>query len=212
MRYLLHTALLSTFMLSACDNQTEIQKVYEGQRDVCQSLAEGNIAQYIGGFSENEADKNAQLVTLFSDCMFTEGWAVATPAREGRDGPEVGVPNAIKPAPGSAAMQPAPTQQPLGAPYGQPYPGQAYPAQPLQAQPYPAQTPIAAQPYLGQPVPPSYYQVPQRPVIYERITPTTPPQMQNPVVYQKTLGGQPVYGVDTSRKAPMVNQQFMNQR
>lgn len=70
-------------MLAACQDHTAIQKVYAAQRDMCQILAEGNIAQYLHPLANtSEEDRNAQLVTLFSDCMFTEGWTVATPERE----------------------------------------------------------------------------------------------------------------------------------
>lgn len=68
-------------MLTGClYNQTGIQGDYESVRVDCQALAESKIDQYSG--ADDEKDRNAELVTLFSDCMAKEGWQVATPKRE----------------------------------------------------------------------------------------------------------------------------------
>lgn len=61
-------------------NQTGIQGDYEEVRVGCQGDAEARIDTLSGARSEK--DRNAELVTLFSDCMAKEGWQVATPKRE----------------------------------------------------------------------------------------------------------------------------------
>lgn len=74
---------LMLVMLAACGSSSSIQRAYHSERNDCQDLAEEEIHKYINPYAPmNEKDRNAQLVTLFSDCMFTRGWTVATPSRE----------------------------------------------------------------------------------------------------------------------------------
>lgn len=85
-------------MLVACSNTTDIQRRYVDMRDDCRTIAERWVdkAQRSGGRPPASAagkapqeaqqfeqkDINAQLATVFSDCMFEKGWTVATPPRE----------------------------------------------------------------------------------------------------------------------------------
>lgn len=77
----LMTVSLSLLLAGCFYNQTDIQGEYERTRISCQSLAENKIDHY-SEVERNEKDRNAELVTLFSDCMAKEGWQVATPKRE----------------------------------------------------------------------------------------------------------------------------------
>ncbi|MFZ4125974.1 MAG: hypothetical protein ACOYJ2_07910 [Rickettsiales bacterium] len=133
MRYSIYIVL--PFMLSGClFNQTSIQSNYERNRKSCQSFAESRI----GGFDTPERHigqkgRNAELVTLFSDCMAKEGWQVATPKRATKS-------TSTKPA-ATATQQPAPVPQPA-------------PQQPVQTQATPL-TPSSSMPPLRQPVNPN---------------------------------------------------------
>ncbi len=88
---------VSVGLLAACSNTTEIQRRYVDMRDDCRTIAErwvdkaqrsggrppapvGNTTQEAQQFEQK--DINAQLATVFSDCMFEKGWTVATPPRE----------------------------------------------------------------------------------------------------------------------------------
>ncbi len=74
--------VVSAIALSACTSQTTIQSGYNGDRDECQTLSELKLPLYIKQNEEMDMkQRNAKLVTLFSDCMFERGWTVATPAR-----------------------------------------------------------------------------------------------------------------------------------
>tara|TARA_B100000029_G_scaffold267909_1_gene263523 strand:- start:222 stop:536 length:315 start_codon:yes stop_codon:yes gene_type:complete len=86
--------------LTACGTHTNVQSRYQSERNECQEIAEDMLPQFVNeraGMSEK--DVNAQLVTLFSDCMFSRGWTVATPTREVefKADPGVGVGASVKP-------------------------------------------------------------------------------------------------------------------
>ena len=76
--------------LSGCVHSSRMQIDYVSQRDDCRDMAERNAAYYTrrntiqGRLSPqlNAADKNAVLAKIFSDCMFVNGWTVATPAQQ----------------------------------------------------------------------------------------------------------------------------------
>lgn len=82
--------LIAACLVTACMDQTSIQTGYVGERNSCQNQAERNIGQYTTPDMDPRS-QNAQLVTLFSDCMFERGWTVATPDREGDQHAGVGV-------------------------------------------------------------------------------------------------------------------------
>lgn len=86
--------IMGMLLLSACSNTVEIQRRYVDMRDECRTIAERWIEQaqtrgapppgQNGQFDQK--DVNAQLATIFSDCMFEKGWTVATPPKEHRPG------------------------------------------------------------------------------------------------------------------------------
>lgn len=89
----------SVLLLVGCSNTTDIQRRYVDYRDECRNVAEQwvqkaqtqaqtqrqqptpqNLPPQARQFQQK--DVNAQLATVFSDCMFKSGWTVATPPRE----------------------------------------------------------------------------------------------------------------------------------
>lgn len=89
-------AIGSVLLVAGCSNTTEIQRRYVDFRDDCRGIAEhwvekAQAQRAQGGVPQNlppearqfqQKDVNAQLATVFSDCMFEKGWTVATPPRE----------------------------------------------------------------------------------------------------------------------------------
>ena len=153
----------SALMLVAACHQSTIQGDYHDISTGCRSTAEAKVAAT--GMASSESARNAELVTVFSDCMAKRGWAVATPKRakaptgsaKGPTGSPAATPaRAAAPAPAPApAAQPAPANngsayyqstQPVTMPAGQ-QPGYsiyqpAYPAPAAGTVP-PAATPPA---------------------------------------------------------------------
>ena len=126
-----HFSASGVFLLTACINQTSVQSDYVSNRDGCQVYAESNIARFMqSGEIENIRARNAKLVTLFSDCMFEQGWTVATPEREMAkdDLPEL---NDV-PAGAAAARAPAAATATKAAPLDA---GRRAPAQQFEAAP-----------------------------------------------------------------------------
>ncbi len=76
--------------MTACVHSSRVQLDYVGQRDECRDMAERNASFYNqrttrqGRLSPqlDTADQNAVLAKIFSDCMFVNGWTVATPAQQ----------------------------------------------------------------------------------------------------------------------------------
>lgn len=73
------TVVLS-LLLAAC-HQSDVQSRYNDDRTECRAFAEEKQGRI--GSQGNIAVRNAELVTIFSDCMAQNGWQVATPRREG---------------------------------------------------------------------------------------------------------------------------------
>ena len=149
MKYIILT-FLSSLMLSACmnANTTGIQRGYVTMRDTCRTTAEGQFAyaQATGGAAAQK-DASGTLAQLFSDCMESRGWAVASskgrpgktppldsiydlPQTPGGRGPAASVASA-KQVP--QAAQPVQQQIPQQAQQG--YAQQGYAVQPQYAQP-----------------------------------------------------------------------------
>jgi hypothetical protein len=126
--------ILLPVLLGGCFyNQTDIQGDYEVARKGCQAYAESRIDDYEDPQrAVSEKGRNAELVTLFSDCMAKSGWQVATPKRV----------KTTTAAPKPAAPQPQPQPQPQT---------QAQPA----LQPASPLTPSGGTPPLRQPVNPN---------------------------------------------------------
>ena len=125
-------------LLAGCGESSRIQDDYVAQRDSCQFLAEQQIVKYqVPGKVVTPQARNAELVTLFSDCMAKNGWQVATPKREDAPGgTPANAPAAapvVAPVPAAPVVAPAPvTPAPVVAPV---------PAAPV---PAPAAAPVVA--------------------------------------------------------------------
>jgi hypothetical protein len=116
MRYKI-TWLAGLLVLAACGESSRIQDDYVAQRDDCQSLAEQQIVKYeVPGKAVTPQARNAELVTLFSDCMAKNNWQVATPKREDAPaGTPAAAPAAI-PVPAPMPVAPVPVIAPTPAP------------------------------------------------------------------------------------------------
>jgi hypothetical protein len=131
--------MIGVLLLAGCGESSRIQDDYVAQRDSCQSLAEQQIVKYqVPGKVVSPQARNAELVTLFSDCMAKNGWQVATPKREDAPGgspasapaaaPVVGpvpaapLPAPVTPAPVVAPVPAAPVPAPAAAPVVAPAP------------------------------------------------------------------------------------------
>lgn len=94
--------IVLALLLGACGAHTSVQGGYNGDRDSCQEVSVLKLPLFL---DESEPismkERNAKLVTLFSDCMFERGWTVATPTRAGNAGfradPGVGVGASVRP-------------------------------------------------------------------------------------------------------------------
>lgn len=79
--------VLTLPVLGGCTVPTRIQQDYIAVRDECRGLAEDNFQFYAppeGGSASSvlaSKDRNAVLAQIFSDCMFKNGWTVASPGR-----------------------------------------------------------------------------------------------------------------------------------
>lgn len=78
--------LVSALLLSACMVQSKVQGRYVEDQGNCRDSAEGNIGSYEKPGLTTK-DRNAQLVTLFANCMAKRGWQVAKPKRTTTTGP-----------------------------------------------------------------------------------------------------------------------------
>lgn len=78
--------LAATALLSGCMVQSKVQGRYVEDQGECRDDAETNIGRYEKP-SMTTKDRNAQLVTLFSNCMAKQGWQVAKPKRTTTAGP-----------------------------------------------------------------------------------------------------------------------------
>ena len=69
-------------LLAGCLSQTDVQARYNDENQECRDYAEDNIDRFLpAGKKVSPADRNAQMVTLFSDCMGKRGWQVAKPKK-----------------------------------------------------------------------------------------------------------------------------------
>lgn len=109
MRYSIYIIL--PVLLSGCINQTSVQRSYERESVSCQAYAESRIAEFAAPDRTSDLkSRNAELVTLFSDCMAKEGWQVATPKRATESSSTS--PAAISPQQPAPSIAPQP-QQPV---------------------------------------------------------------------------------------------------
>ncbi len=81
---------IACLWLVGCTNSSRIQMDYLSLRDTCRGVAEENQQFYTAGQPQtgNPAlrakDQNAILAQIFSDCMYANGWTVASPGKPGR--------------------------------------------------------------------------------------------------------------------------------
>lgn len=72
-----------TGLLAACGGHTDVQQEYVEKRDACREIATLKLETY---FAEDAAsdnrERNAILLSLFSDCMYQGGWNVAAPVQQ----------------------------------------------------------------------------------------------------------------------------------
>ena len=120
MRYKL---LVAAFMLLAgCYNPSSIQRSYVSQRDDCQQQAEQKMQKFdTPGRQISASSRNAELVSLFSDCMAKGGWQVASPKRKAptRATASPSLPRLSGPVtapPAAPVTAPAPAPVPVSAP------------------------------------------------------------------------------------------------
>jgi hypothetical protein len=142
--------LMLPFLLSACMIQSKIQGRYVREHDECTEQAEDNIDKYLPkDRTVSVEDRNAGLVTIFSDCMAKKGWQVARPAKA----PPPTTGNSIPPTPSPAAVVPVQQgtlAQPQAAAMPPPTTGNSIPPGPspaaamAPAQPAPLTPPPAA--------------------------------------------------------------------
>lgn len=145
-----HIVIVAALALSGCLAQSNIQARYNTEQSECRDDAEANIMKY-DATAANEKDRNAQLVTLFSDCMAKKGWQVAKPRRRPTtDGPH----GPLDPYPSTAATAAAARQ-----PQGQPQQSTQSPIsqRPVQTTTTPL-SPSGGMPPLSQPESPAHYQ------------------------------------------------------
>jgi hypothetical protein len=120
MRYKL---LVAAFLLLAgCYNPSRIQRNYVSQRDDCQQQAEQKMQKFDRPDRQISASsRNAELVSIFSDCMAKGGWQVASPKRKPptRATASPSLPRLSPPitaAPAAPVAAPAPAPVPVSAP------------------------------------------------------------------------------------------------
>lgn len=114
MRYKLY--VISCLLLAGCYNPSSIQRSYVSQRDDCQQQAEQKMQKFdTPGRQISASSRNAELVSLFSDCMAKGGWQVASPKRKAptRATASPSLPRLSAPV---TAPAPAPAPVPVSAP------------------------------------------------------------------------------------------------
>lgn len=79
----------SAALLSGCIDSVGLQREYVASRDGCRESAEMKMGLYVqpGNFPVSEKEKNAMLLSLFSECMRGESWNVAKP-KDDKDKPK----------------------------------------------------------------------------------------------------------------------------
>jgi hypothetical protein len=163
--FLRAAVLASALMVSGCLVQSDVQGRYVEDQSDCRDSAEGNIGRYEKpGITDK--DRNAQLVTLFADCMAKSGWQVARPKRKPSSPTTDGPHGPLDPYPSTAATATTATTTTTG-PAAQPQTnGYRQPATQAPVGQRPVQTtttvlsPSGSMPPLSQPVQnaPSRYQ------------------------------------------------------
>lgn len=150
-------------MLTGCLDNVSVQNRYNQERDQCRGDAEERFNNALGDNADGLGDRarNTELATLFSKCMSSRGWTVATPNRGKKVAENTPFPGQTTPPPVNAStVAPVPVPiimapPPGYAPYGAPPPGYAPMMAPppgamiMPPQPVPGMVPAppVAQPY-----------------------------------------------------------------
>lgn len=136
--------VITTALLVCACHQSVIQGDYHDISEGCRGMAEAKVAT--SSDAATKAGRDAELVTVFSDCMAKRGWAVATPKRAKSSGTAKATPApAPAPAPASAAATTRyQSTQPVTLPAGQQPSYSIY--QPAYPAPEPGTTPPAVPP------------------------------------------------------------------
>ena len=107
--------LLVLVSLAACNTQSDIQRDYAVAQAECQDVAESDIDQFLAqNTNASVADRNSQMVTLFSQCMTQRGWQL------GKTKKPAEVANAPAGSPGYLPNQPSATATAAAAKPAQP--------------------------------------------------------------------------------------------
>jgi len=149
--------LLTCALLAAC-HQSDIQARYQGLNSDCRSWAEDRQDELGKNYTKASA-RNAELVTLFSDCMAKKGWQVATPAREAAPGGAAAAaakkPEEPKKEENKEAVAPPPPAPPAQTAAGPP--ASEATAAPANISPQPAAANPVASSGAAPPIPGRYY-------------------------------------------------------
>lgn len=124
--------VMPLILLAACVDNVSVQSRYNQERDTCRGEAEERFTDALGDQADgmDSRARNTELATLFSQCMGSRGWTVATPSKkpdqvaDNRPFPGQTMPPPVQ----AARVMPPPAPLPYG-PYGAPPPG--YAAQPM---------------------------------------------------------------------------------
>jgi hypothetical protein len=141
--------------LAGCLDNVSVQNRYNQERDQCRGEAEERFNEALGDSADGLGDRarNTELATLFSKCMSSRGWTVATPNRGKKVADAQPFPGQTTPPPVNAATVapvPVPLMMPPGyVPYGAAPPGYS----PMTAPP-PGAVMMAPQPVPGMVAPP----------------------------------------------------------
>lgn len=121
--------------LAGCIDNVSVQNRYNQERDECRGQAEERFSEVLGARTEalDDRSRNTELATLFSQCMGSRGWTVATPSKP-RPTDQVAenrpFPGQTMPPPAQTSRVPAPAvfaPYPAYPPYSAPPPGYVLP-------------------------------------------------------------------------------------
>ncbi len=172
-------------LLSACMDNISLQRQYVHDRDECRQVAEQKMGTYTpeGGTpldDKNGKQKNAALLSLFSECMKGKDWAVSGPKKD-KDKDKAAATPAASPAAPAATVAAAPAAPaPAAAPPAVPPGYMLVPVAPAPAPaPYYAPQPQPAPPIAGNG---AYYMPSAAPRPAPALAPapdSQPPSLQN---------------------------------
>jgi hypothetical protein len=201
-RLYMYACAAVALLLSGCIDSVGLQREYVASRDGCREMAEMKMGLYVqpGGFPVSEKEKNAMLLSLFSECMRGENWAVAKPKEPPKEEPPKQVAGVVPPVGNTLPISTAASVRPPGtlttAPVTNVPAGTAYMLVPV----VPTQQPVA--PAATAPAPSQYnpnpYAPPAQPVVVP-VVPVQPQQSQSKTVLRNKgvgVGVGPTYSLE----------------